>query len=322
MNDTFNKNDYRTTLKKVKIIIDTDPGVDDISCVIYAMNDDNIEVKLLTTVVGNIPVEKCTRNLLHVSELFGFNVPVAQGAKTAMKRISPTAEHVHGKEGMGGYVPPSTVSLKPLDIDAVEATYRVLSEGDGDIVPVLLGPVTNLANLLTVHPDIKSKIPKIVVMGGAPYGNPNYPEHTSFNLSSDPEAFKILLDSNVPILMCPSHVGRTKAHLDERFVLDLPNYGDAGKFLYAMYSAYWEPGYFPKRITTNDSCALFSLVYPKMFEIKTVDVSVNVTDAPGRTLIDFTPNGKTEFVDDVNKPAFLSLLLNRLNRIKNIKLNL
>ena len=322
MNKIFNKDDYRLTDKKVKIIIDTDPGVDDLACIIYAMNDKNIDVKLLTTVVGNIPIEKCTRNLLHVKDLFEFDVPVAVGSKTAMKRVSPTAEFIHSKEGMGGYTPPKTVNSSPIDIDAVEAMYELFKNSDGDIIPVMLGPVTNLGNLLVRHPDIKNKIPKIVVMGGAPHGNKNYPEHISFNLSSDPDAFKILLDSGIPILMCPSHMGRIRAHLDEQFVLNLQHIGDVGKFLYTMYSTYWEPNYPTKRITTNDSCALFALVYPKMFKIKKVNVSVNVTDALGQTTIDFTEDGKIEFIDDLDKPAFLSLLLSELEEMKDIKLDI
>ena len=71
MTKTFNKNEYRISNEKIKIILDTDPGVDDIACFIYAMNDENIDIKLVTTVAGNIPIEKCTRNALHVMELFG-----------------------------------------------------------------------------------------------------------------------------------------------------------------------------------------------------------------------------------------------------------
>ncbi len=322
MEKTFNKNQYRTTLDKVKVIIDTDPGVDDIACIIYAMNDENIDVKLLTTVAGNISVQKATRNLLHVLDLFDSNIPVAVGASRALRRVSPTAEFIHSKEGLGGYTPPKTAIRTPINNDAVSEMYRVICQGDGDIIPVMLGPVTNLASLIVKHPDVVSKIPKVVVMGGAPHGNKDYPEHISFNLSTDPDAFKILLDSGIPILMCPSHMGRIRAHLDEDFVINLQKNGDVGRFLFTMYQKYWEPNYPTKRITTNDSCALFALVYPKMFKIKKVNVNVNVTDAPGRTTIDFTDDGKIEFIDDLDKPAFLSLLLDELNDMKNTKLDI
>lgn len=321
MDKIFNKNDYRLTNEKVKIIIDTDPGVDDSVCIVYAMNDENIEVKLMTTVVGNIPVNKCTRNLLHVLELFNFNVPVAEGACCALKRVSPTAEHIHKKEGMGRYIPSEPNSLSPLPICAVDAMYKVISEGDGDIIPVMLGPLTNIAQLLISHPEIKEKIPQIVIMGGAPYGNPNYPAHVSFNLSSDPEALQVVLDSGIPILMCPSHIGRYKAHLDAEFVENLKNVGEVGKFFHTLYDGYWEPTAPTKRVTTNDSCALFALVYPKIFDIKRVNVSVNVTDAPGRTQIDFVPDGKIRFIDDLDRDAFIKLITTELEDLRNVKLN-
>ncbi len=321
MNKIFNKNDYRLTDEKVKIIIDTDPGVDDSVCIVYAMNDENIEVKLMTTVVGNIPVNKCTRNLLHVLELFNFDVPVAEGACRALKRVSPTAEHIHKKEGMGKYIPSKPSTLSPLPISAVDAMYKVISEGDGDIIPVMLGPLTNIAQLLISHPEIKKKIPQIVIMGGAPHGNPNYPVHVSFNLSSDPEALQVVLDSGIPILMCPSHIGRYKAHLDAEFVEKLKDVGEVGKFFHTLYDGYWEPTAPTKRVTTNDSCALFALVYPKIFDIKRVNVSVNVTDAPGRTQIDFVPDGKIRFIDDLDREAFIKLITTELEDLRNVKLN-
>ena len=240
MDNIFDKNLYRTTTEKIKVIIDTDPGVDDVACIIYAMNDPNLDVKLLTTVAGNISLKKATRNLLHVKELFGFDCPVAVGEKKALRRVSPTAEFIHSKEGLGGYTPPRTVKIAPNSYDAVEEMYQVISNGNGDIIPVMLGPVTNLAKLIITHPDVIQKIPKAVVMGGAPYGNPDYPEHVSFNLSTDPDAFKILLGSGIPLLMCPSHVGRIRAHLEEDFVIALKDKGDVGKFLYTMYTKYWE----------------------------------------------------------------------------------
>ena len=67
----FNKNDYRNTDKVHKVIIDTDPGVDDVACLIYAFNDENIDIKLLTSVVGNTTLNKTTRNLLHLLDVFG-----------------------------------------------------------------------------------------------------------------------------------------------------------------------------------------------------------------------------------------------------------
>ncbi len=316
MNKIFNKNDYAISNKKYKVIIDTDPGVDDAACLLYAFFDENIEIKLLTSVVGNTSLDKTTRNLLHLMNKFGVNLPVAKGAHKAMERESINAEFIHQEEGLGGYIPDCDGDCKLLDIDAVEAMYKVLSQGDGDIIPIVLGPQTNIGYLLKKHPDVKDKIPQIVFMGGSPFGNPNYPDHISFNISSDPEAFNIVLESKIPLVMVPSDVGRRKAHLSEDFVNSLGEINQAGKMLTDMYSKYWEPDYPDKRIATNDTLALFALVYPKMFKFERVSVRVDLKDSPGKTFVDFDGVGNTLIMVDVDRDAFLNLLVSDLKKIK------
>lgn len=312
----FNKNDYRSTDKVYKVIIDTDPGVDDVACLIYAFNDKNIDIKLLTSVVGNTTLDKTTRNLLHLLDVFGKKYPVAKGSKKAMQRESINAEFIHQEQGLGGYVPPTETINRVMDIDGVEAMYNVLKVGDGDIIPIVLGPQTNIGHLLQKHPDIIEKIPKIVFMGGSPFGNSDYPDHISFNISSDPESFKIVLDSKIPLVMIPSDVGRRKAHLTEEFVNQLAKINSAGKLLAEMYSKYWEPGYEDKRVATNDTLALFALVYPKMFEFKRVSITVDLVETPGKTFVDFDGVGNVLMVTDLNRQAFLDLLISDLQNIK------
>ncbi len=320
MNKNFSTDIYKTKNREVKVIIDTDPGVDDSACILYALFDQNIKIELFTTVAGNISIDKATRNLLHLLTILGKDYPVAKGAEKALERPTPNAMHMHGIEGLGGYTPPQTVDKNLLDEDAVEAMYRVLSNGNGDIVPVMLGPQTNLANLIRKHPDIVKKIPKVVVMGGSPFGHKDYPDHISFNLYSDPEAFKVVLDTGVPILMCPSHMGRIKAHLEQDFVYAIKDKGEVGEFIYKMYSQYWEPRYPTKRITTNDTCALFALVYPELFITEKANVTVNTTDALGKTIIDFTESGNVEFIKDLLRDEFLQMLDYKLDSLLSIKL--
>ena len=322
MRNFFDKNAFREQSTRIKMIIDTDPGVDDTACLIYTLLDDNVEVKLLTTVAGNISADKATRNLLHLLDLLKLDIPVAKGASKALKRYSPTAEFIHSAEGLGGYQPPEKANGNIIDEDAVDAMYRVLSEGNGDIEVVALGPQTNVALLLTKYPDVAKKIPRISFMGGSPFGNPDYPDHISFNLSSDPDAFKVVLESGIPLHMCPSHVGRRRAHLEEKFVYDLKEKGDVGKFLFSMYTKYWEPNYEDSRITTGDTCALLSVVYPKLFITKKAFATVDTDSAPGKTEITFSENGNITFVHDVKREEFLEFLTSELNKMKDIKLNI
>ena len=304
---------------KLKLIIDTDPGVDDSVCLIYALTDENVDVLLLSTVVGNISLERATRNTLHLLDILDKDIPVAKGQATAMYRISETAEFIHQREGMGGYIPPQTTKRQPIATDAIEAMYQILKEGDGDIIPLVLGPHTNIGVLLTRHPDVVEKIPKIVFMGGSPYGAEGYPDHISFNISCDPEAFQIVLNSGIPLLMLPSDVGRRKAHLSEAYVNNLESVNDLGKLMYQMYGRYWEPGYPDKRVATNDTCAYFALVYPELFTTKKCHVQVDTQDALGKTTVEFCENGNVELVTDVDREKFVELLDKNLRNLNHIK---
>ncbi len=307
--------------KKIKLIIDTDPGVDDTVCLIYALFNEKVDVKLLTTVTGNVNIDKATRNLLHLLDLLNLDVPIAKGADQAMERISENAEFIHQESGLGGYTPKES-SRALLKENAVDAIYRVIMEGDGDIIPLVLGPQTNFGLLFKKYPEVIKKIPMIAFMGGSPYGVKGYPDHISFNISFDPEAFKIVLDSKIPLLMLPSNVGRRIAHLDEKYVEGLKEINDVGKLMHKMYSMYWEPNFPDKRVATNDVCALLALVYPEIFTTEKINVTVDLKDTPGKTLVEFTENGQVDLVTGVNRERFLSLLNTELSKLGHIKFEL
>ena len=122
--------------------------------------------------------------------------------------------------------------------------------------------------------------------------------------------------------MIPSDVGRRKAHLDEKFVTYLGTLNYAGKLLEQMYSKYWEPNYPDKRVATNDTLALFALVYPKMFTFEKVSVSVDVDSQPGKTLIDFDGKGNVLFIKDIDREAFLNLLIADIKKLNDKKIDL
>lgn len=305
--------------KKTKVIIDTDPGVDDTAGLVFAIYDKRLDIQLITTVVGNVKIKTATRNALHLLDKLRVDIPVAQGAEKAMTRNSKTAEHVHKKEGMGGYIPPKKTEHQIIEEDAVEAMYRVLKEGNGDIELLVLGPHTNIGNLFTKHPDIISKIPRIVFMGGSPFGIPGFPDHISFNVSSDPEAFKIVLESKIPLVMVPSNIGRRKAHLNEEYVYAMRDQNEVGKFLYDMYSEYWERGFPDKRIATNDTCAYLYMVHPELFKTKTADLTVDCDKEPGKTFAHFNKHGGLTIVVDAKRKKVLKLLTKMLKSLDDIR---
>ena len=158
-------------------------------------------------------------------------------------------------------------------------------------------------------------------MGGAPFGMDGKPNYISFNASSDPEALKLTLDTKLPIAMVPSNIGRNKAFLTEEYVNKMKDANETGHLFYQMYSKYWEPGYADKRIATNDSCALFYLIYPELFEIEKVDIAVDVKEHPGKTVATPNPNGQVELVIGVDREKFLKMLDEKLEKFNGIKLN-
>ena len=324
--------------KKIKLIIDTDPGVDDTVCLIYALFNEKVDVKLLTTVTGNVNIDKATRNLLHLLDLLNLDIPVAKGAGEAMERISENAEFIHQESGLGGYTPKES-SRKILKEAVVRFDpYREYIESSpyanddnfrkqkqcGNIKRNndVLGPQTNFGLLFKKHPEVIKKIPMIAFMGGSPFGVKGYPDHISFNISFDPEAFKIVLDSKIPLLMLPSNVGRRIAHLDEKYVDGLKEVNDVGKLMQKMYSMYWEPNFPDKRVATNDVCALLALIYPEIFTFEKINITVDLIDTPGKTLVEFTDQGQANLVTGVDREKFLSLLNTELSKLGHIKIDL
>ena len=257
--------------------------------------------------------------MLHLLDKFNVDFPVAKGCAKAMERTTPTAENVHQKEGMGGYIPPKTTKHKILEEDAVEAMYRIISEGDGDIIPIILGPHTNIATLIVKHPDVVSKIPRIIFMGGSPYGLPGFPDHISFNIRSDPEAFKIVLDSKIPLVMIPSDMGRRKAYLTEEMVYQIRDTNDVGKFMFTMYDKYWERFFPDKRIATNDTCAYFYLIRPDLFTCKRISMTVDLDETPGKTIVNYDKKGHILLTVAVKRKQFLNLYMKKLKELDYIK---
>lgn len=306
--------------KPVKVIITTEPGVDDATCLALMMFDKNIDIKLITTLRGNIPIDKSNRNMLHLLDLFDKDIPVAEGEKKALYRNSPTAQDIHRHEGLGAYIPPKTTEHKCIKENAIEAMYRVLKEGDGDIIPLVLSPHTNIGKLLQKHPDIIPKIPCIYFEGGSPYGAPGFTDHISFNISTDPEAFKIVLDSKIPLYMIPSDMGRRMAHLSEEFIYKLRTLNDTGNFIYQMAPGYWEPGFEDKRNATNDTCAYYLLMHPELFTVRRCDIVVDCDLEPGKTYMNFSEQGNVRLAVAINRKKFLKIFYKQVKSMKKIKL--
>ena len=281
-------------MKKYNVIIDCDPGVDDTMAIVLSLNDEELDIKLMTSVAGNRSVDVCTRNILHILDKFNANIPVAKGAEKALCRISKDAKDIHGNMGMGGYRPQKP-KRRIIRKNAVEAMYEVIKKSELPVYLLSFGPHTNSAQLIIKHPDVKGKIAGIIGEGCCPYGVDGR-KHISFNVSTDPEAFKVVLESGIPLTMVPSHMGRELVHLTEDETEFVRNMNDTGAFFYEMFSEYWEKGFPDKRIAINDSCICLYLLYPELFDVVNTNITVDLDEIPGRTFMDFDPQGKHRYI--------------------------
>ena len=182
------------------IFLDVDTGVDDALALLLAARSPNLNIKGVTCVSGNVPVDLVVRNTLDVLEAAGAShVPVARGMDVPLLETMVNAAEIHGKNGLGGIELAKSAS-EPLNVHAVEFLRRELTDVSDSMTIVALGPLTNIATLIRAYPEVVSKIDEIVVMGGA-IGPGNVTPTAEFNIRQDPEAADIVFGSGIPILL-------------------------------------------------------------------------------------------------------------------------
>jgi len=170
-----------------KIIIDTDPGIDDAQAIAFAIAHPDIELLGLTTVFGNASVEITTGNALLLLDRFGRpDIPVAAGAADPIQsERRPAPDFVHGADGLGNLnLEPS--ARKVTDENAAEFIVRQANEHLGEISLVAIGPLTNLALALDLDPLLPSKLKELVVMGGCVDEPGNVSPLAEANFINDP----------------------------------------------------------------------------------------------------------------------------------------
>jgi pyrimidine-specific ribonucleoside hydrolase len=198
-----------------RVIIDTDPGVDDALAILLALRSPELQVEAITPVAGNVPLEFTLPNALKLVEIAGrTEVPVAAGARHPLVRQLITASHVHGNNGLAGVEFPEP-KIKPVSETAPELIRKIVSANPGQISIVAVGPLTNVGTALRADPELAGKIRSIVIMGGSLSGG-NMTPAAEFNLYVDPEAARIVFDAGVPLTMVGLDVTRKALFTEER----------------------------------------------------------------------------------------------------------
>ena len=201
-----------------RLIIDTDTGTDDAAALLVACAADDIEILAVTTVAGNIPLEKGTANALQTLEAAGQRIPVYPGAVKPLYRPLVCADGVHGKDGLGDrdLVHPTT---RPETTHGVTKILELARAYPGEIEIVALGPVTNLALAILQDPAAMAGVKHIWSLGTGGFGPGNCTPVAEFNVYVDAEAYQILLGAGIPLTiagfdLCLGDTALTRADLE------------------------------------------------------------------------------------------------------------
>ncbi|WP_400997313.1 nucleoside hydrolase [Agromyces sp. GXQ0307] len=189
----------------VPVIVDCDPGHDDVFALWFAAGHPSLELLAVTTVGGNVPLEHTSRNARVALAVAGVvDVPVAAGARGPLARELSTAEWIHGENGLGGpELPDPDVGPVPVPLDPRSATELIadtLVAASEPVAIIATGPITNVAVLLRDRPDLAPLVREVVWMGGSTERG-NATPYAEFNAWVDPEALDLVLQSGIRFTM-------------------------------------------------------------------------------------------------------------------------
>lgn len=263
------------------VIIDCDPGIDDVMALLIALASENLDIRGITTLAGNVAAASTARNAQAICELTGRNIEVCAGAEEPLDKRVSTASEIHGSNGIGDVELPVRGSIGPLH--SVEFLKQKLDQSDGSLEIVALGPLTNLALLLKQYPESFQRIRRISLMGGS-LGRGNVTAHAEFNFFADPLAADRVLRSGVPVDVYGLDV-TNQALLFANQIDELGQTGGrvlepAVRIIRHYLKFYESKGL--KGIKLHDPLAVAALINPELCEMRSFALKVETGDGETR----------------------------------------
>ncbi|HEX3862335.1 MAG TPA: nucleoside hydrolase [Stellaceae bacterium] len=273
-----------------RIIIDTDPGIDDAVAILLALGSPELEVAGLVAVAGNLGIAPVLRNAGAVTELAGRgDIPVYAGCPRPIGPLQPDAAAAHGEEGLGNLVlPPPAVA--PRSQHGVAFLIETLRDAEPHSLTLCaLGPLTNIATALVMGPDITRGVAELVIMGGGSHGNVT--PAAEFNIHADPQAARVVFDSLLPITLVPLDVTEQVRSTAERIAMVRAAGTRCAEAVAELLSpqrpaAPGQPG--RPAMAMHDPCVIAYLLAPGLFSGRRARVAIE-TASPltlGMTVID------------------------------------
>ncbi|WP_426153355.1 nucleoside hydrolase [Pseudomonas sp. DC3000-4b1] len=313
--------------EKRDLIIDTDPGADDVVALLLALaSPEELNVMAITTVAGNVRLDKTSRNARLAREWAGREeVPVYAGAPRPLVRTPIYAENVHGQEGLPG-VPVHEPAKGLAPGNAVDYLIRTLTQAKPHSVTIaMLGPQTNLALALTQAPEITQGIKEVVVMGGAHFNGGNITPVAEFNLYADPHAAQIVLASGVKLTYVPLDVTHKILTSEARLKQIAALGNNAGQLVGDILNEYVKldmEHYGLPGGPVHDASVIAWLLKPELFSGREINLAIDSREGLGfgQTVADWYGTLKQKpnvfWVENGDAQGFFDLLTARLGRLK------
>lgn len=305
------------------IILDCDPGIDDAFSLAMAVASPELDILGVTTTYGNVGLEHTTNNALRILDWLGADIPVFRGVDRALLGGQVDATEYHGESGLEApqMGPPTSTEQEQ---DAVSFLIDTLRSANRKITLVASGPLTNLALVLRLAPDVTDKIEQVVFMGGSTdYGNDS--PAAEFNLLCDPHAAQIVLSADVPKVMFGLNVTH-QVIATPRQVQLLRDIGNETGQVFADMSVFFEKAYVERYgfegSALHDPCTIAWLLKPALFQTRKmrVDVETNSGLSFGRTVHDIWNltgmNNHTDVALQADADGFFELMRERLSRLR------
>jgi pyrimidine-specific ribonucleoside hydrolase len=306
----------------IPAILDVDPGHDDAVAIMLACAAPELDLLAITTVAGNVPLEKTTRNALRILSLIGHtDLPVAAGASSPLRRALHIAEDIHGESGLDGPEIPDP-SFEPHERGAADLIADAIRDSPEPVTLIPTGPLTNVATFLREHPDLKERIARISLMGGS-IGLGNTTPAAEFNVYVDPEAAREVFESGFPITMS----GLDVTHQADAGPAERENLRSLGRIggvvaeLLEFFAGTYESIFGFDAPPLHDAVAVAAVLEPALLKTRPmrVDVECESELTRGETVCDFygvsgkPPNAEVGV--DLDRDGFFDLLYRVLGRL-------
>ena len=277
----------------MKYIIDTDPGIDDAIAIMMALRH-HLDIIGFTLATGNIPLEKAENNLKIIEDFMESNIPIFKGAH--LNTCNPeTAEHAHGKDGLGYAVFPKNITRQTEKMTAEDFIIKASKKYPNNLTIICLGPFTNLANAIKKDPTLVHRVSKVVTMS-ATY-NPNSNEfYKEFNIRIDPISAQIVYGSAFKEIQAITHEIGVQAFIEKDYIQNLKHSDDnisrlisliAEKYIEFSYEHYNTIG-----LGTPDPITIASILDENLITFEPFNIEIS-TNAETYAECYATPNEKS-----------------------------